>query len=105
MLFYLTTSNLARFLIEEAPKLKEAEHDIQAISDVDAWKHSDFLCRNNVMNALTCSLYNVYLDKKTTIELWESLNWKYKIKDARAKKFSMGHFLDYKIVDSKTMVS
>ena len=64
MLFYLTTLNLARFLTEEALKLKQDERDIQVISVVDAWKHSDFLCRNYVMNALTDSLYNVYTDKK-----------------------------------------
>ena len=64
MLFYLTTLNLARFLTEEALKLKEDERDIQVISAVDAWKHSDFLCRNYVMSALTDSLYNVYTDKK-----------------------------------------
>ena len=28
MLFYLTTSNFARFLTEDAPKHKEDEHDI-----------------------------------------------------------------------------
>ena len=69
VLFYPTTLNLAKFLIKDAPKLKEDEHDIQVISIVDAWKHSDFLCRNYVMNALTYSLYNVYSDKKTTKEL------------------------------------
>ena len=60
MLLYLNTLNLARFLIEEASKLKEDECDIQVISVVDAWKHSDFLCKNYVMNVLTDSLYNVY---------------------------------------------
>ena len=69
MLFYLTILNLARFLSEDAPKLKEDEHDIQVISVVDAWKHSDFLCRNYIMNALTDSLYSVYSDKKTIKEL------------------------------------
>ena len=72
MLFYFTTLNLARFLTEEAPKLKEDECDIQVISIVDAWKHSDFLCRNYVMNALTDSLYNVYTDKKTAKKLSKS---------------------------------
>ena len=43
MLFYLATLNLARFLLEEAPKLKEDEHDIQVISVMDAWKHFGFL--------------------------------------------------------------
>ena len=64
MLFYLTTLNLARFLTKEAHKLKEDERDIQVISVVDAWKHSNFLCRNYVMNALNDSLYNVSSDKK-----------------------------------------
>ena len=57
------------------------------------------------MNTLTDSLYNVYTDKKTTKELWESLDRKYKTEDARAKKFVVGRFLDYKMVDSKTVVS
>ena len=34
------------------------------------------------MNALTDSLYNVYIDKKTAKELWESLDRKYKTEDA-----------------------
>ena len=105
MLFYLTTLNLARFFTENAPKLKEDEHDIHDISVVDSWKHSDFLSRNYVMNALIDALYNVYLDNKTTNELWKSLDQKYKIEDIRTKKFFMGHFLNYKMVDSKTVVT
>ena len=94
MLFYLTTLNLTRFLTEDAFKLKEDERDIQVISIVDAWKHFDFLCRNYVMNALIDSLYNVFSDKKTVKELWESLDRKYKTKDVGTKKFVVGRFLD-----------
>ena len=57
------------------------------------------------MNVLTSFLYNVYSDKKTAKELWESLDQKYKTEDARVKKFVMDRFLDYKIVYSKTVVS
>ena len=57
------------------------------------------------MNVLVDSLCNVYSNKKTTKKLWESLDWKYKTEDAGAKKFFMGRFLDYKMVDSKTVVS
>ena len=35
-LFYLTTLNLARFLIEDTPKLKEDECDIQVINVVES---------------------------------------------------------------------
>ncbi|KAL2485915.1 Uncharacterized protein Adt_30671 [Abeliophyllum distichum] len=70
ILFYLTTSNLARFLTEDALKLKQGDGDIQAVSVVEAWKHSDFLCQNYVMNGLADSLYNVYSTMKTAKELW-----------------------------------
>ena len=105
MLFYPTTLNLTRFLTNDAPKLKEDEHDIRVISVVDAWKHSDSRCKNYVMHVLTYSLYNVYSNKKTTNKIWESLNRKYKTEDGGVKKFVVGRFLDYKIIDSKTVVS
>ncbi|KAL2487024.1 Uncharacterized protein Adt_31780 [Abeliophyllum distichum] len=68
MLFYLTALNLARFLTENAPVLQEGQGDIQAISTMDAWKHSDFLCRNYVMSGLADSLYNVYCTIKMAKE-------------------------------------
>ncbi|GMP96087.1 hypothetical protein CsSME_00044888 [Camellia sinensis var. sinensis] len=87
MLFYLTTLNLARFLHEEAPALKEGESDRQVVAAVDAWKHSDFLCRNYILNGLDNMLYNVYSPLKTAKELWDSLEKKYKTEDAGTKKF------------------
>lgn len=58
MLFYLTTLNLAKFLYEDAPNLKENEIDRQVIAVVDAWKHADFLCKNYILNGLDSTLYN-----------------------------------------------
>ena len=104
MLFYLTTMNLVRFLTENAPKLREDELDIQVFNIMDVWKHSNFLCTNYVMNGLADFLYNVYSNNKTTKELWASLDQKYKTKDVEAKKFIVDRFLDYKMVDSKTVV-
>ena len=88
-MFYLTTLNLSRFLSVEAPQLNEGETYMQVINAVDAWKHSDLLCRNYVMNGLHDSLYNVYYAIKTANELWESLDRKYKIEDVKAKKFGV----------------
>ena len=105
MLFHLTTLNLARFLIEDGPKLKEDERDIQVINAIDSWKHSNFLCKNYVLNGLIDSLYNVYCTKSSKNELWESLDQKYKTEDIGAKKFIMGRFLIFKMVDSKTMTN
>ncbi|KZV56888.1 hypothetical protein F511_15807, partial [Dorcoceras hygrometricum] len=64
-----------------------------------------FLCRNYVLNGLADALYNVFCEKKTAKELWESLDRKYKTEDAGAKKFLVGRFLDFKMLDSKPVIS
>ena len=69
MLFYLTTLNLATFLYENAPKLKENETDRQVVAAVEAWKHADFLCKNYILNGLDNTLYNAYSSIKTAKEL------------------------------------
>ena len=104
MLFYLTTLNLARFLNEDGSKLDVGETDKEKLVDVDAWNHSDFLCRNYVLNGLENTLYNVYSPLKTAKEFWDSLD-KYKTEDAGLKKFIVDKFLDFKMVDSKTVLS
>ncbi|KAL8132042.1 hypothetical protein AgCh_007799 [Apium graveolens] len=104
MHFYLTTLHMDRFLKEEPPLLT-AESNMQTVYAADAWKHSDYICRNYVLNCLSDSLYNVYSAKPTAKVLWESLEHKYKTEDAGAKKWIVGRFLDYKMADSKTVVS
>ncbi|KAK3001561.1 hypothetical protein RJ639_021568 [Escallonia herrerae] len=104
MLFYLTTLNLARFLQEDAPDLGE-NPDLQIVAAVDAWKHLDFLCKNYILNGLDNALYNVYSPMVNAKALWESLERKYKTEDAGSKKFVVGKFLDFNIVDSKTVIS
>jgi hypothetical protein len=103
ILFYLTTLNLAKFLYEDAPTLNENESDRQAVATIDAWKHAEFLCKNYILNGLDNILYNVY-SQKTTRELWDSLEKKNKTEDAATKKFIVGRFLDYKMLDSKTVI-
>ncbi|KAL8119608.1 hypothetical protein AgCh_016929 [Apium graveolens] len=104
MMFYLTTLNLDRYLKEEVPLLT-AESDMQTVYATDVWKHADYICWNYVLNYLADSLYNVYCSKTTSKVLWESLDHKYKIEDAGEKKWIVGRFLDYKMADSKTVVS
>lgn len=43
--------------------------------------------------------------KSISKELWNSLEKKYKIEDVGAKKFVIGKFLNFKIVDTKTVVT
>ncbi|CAL5423953.1 unnamed protein product [Camellia sinensis] len=105
MLFYLTTLNLARFLREDAPTLNEGKTDRQVVVTINAWKHADFFCRNYILNGLDNTLYNVYSPIKTAKELWEFLEKKYKTEYAGSKKFLVVKFLDFMMVDSKTVIS
>ncbi|XP_021991764.1 uncharacterized protein LOC110888547 [Helianthus annuus] len=105
MFFYLTTLNLARFLTEPKPHVDEGEMDAQTVSAIHAWNHLDFLCRNFILNGLVDTMYNVYFKAKTAKELWESLDRKYKTEDAGTKKFVVAKFLDFKMIDSKTVMS
>ncbi|GJZ80449.1 pol polyprotein [Tanacetum coccineum] len=108
MFFYLTTLGLARFLKETVPQVEPPAEgqssNAQAVQAVEAWKHSDFLCHNYVLNGLIDPLYNVYCKTTTAKELWESLERKYKTEDADTKKFVVARFLDYKMVDSKNVI-
>ncbi|GJW14597.1 hypothetical protein Tco_0018730 [Tanacetum coccineum] len=77
LFFYLTTLGLARFLKETVPQVEPPAEgqssNAQAVQAVEAWKHSDFLCHNYVLNGLIDPLYNVYCKTTTAKELWESL--------------------------------
>ncbi|KAK3010070.1 hypothetical protein RJ639_012642, partial [Escallonia herrerae] len=93
--------NLARFLQDDAPDLGE-NPDRQTVAAVDAWKHSDFLCKNYILNGLDNALYNVYSPKVNAKALWESLERKYKTEDASSKKFVVDKFLDFKMDRKKS---
>ncbi|XP_073153632.1 uncharacterized protein [Henckelia pumila] len=88
-----------------SPYRRDGDSDTQRRTAVDAWNHSDFLCRNYILNGLDDTLYSVYSSVKTAKELWDSLEKKYKTEDAGIKKFVVGKFLDFKMIDSKTVMS
>ena len=57
------------------------------------------------MNGLDNTLYNVYGPLKTAKELWDSLDKKYRAEDAGLKKFVVARLLEYKMIDTKTVIS
>ncbi|XP_060210819.1 uncharacterized protein LOC132637800 [Lycium barbarum] len=63
-----------------------------------------FLCKNYILRGLEDDLYNIYSNVGTSKELWDALEKKYKSEDAVLKKFIAAKFLDYKMVDGKSVV-
>ncbi|RVX19271.1 hypothetical protein CK203_008677 [Vitis vinifera] len=104
MLFYLTTLNLVHVLKEECPKAPKHPTN-ETFNVIKAWKHSNFLCRNYIINGLVDFLYNVYSSFTTARGLWEALEKKYKTEDAGTKKFIVGKFLDFKMIHSITVIN
>ena len=56
----------------------------------EAWTYSDFLCKNYIPSGLQDDLYNVYSIVKTSKELWDALEKKYKTEDAGIEKNHCG---------------
>ncbi|XP_075096458.1 uncharacterized protein LOC142174543 [Nicotiana tabacum] len=103
--FYLTTLNLQRFINEDVPILGEETPANERFVVREAWKHSDFLCKNDILSYLEDGLYNVYSVMETSKELWNALEKKYKTEDAGLKKFVAAKFLDFKMVDNKSAIT
>nr|XP_033514693.1 uncharacterized protein LOC117279314 [Nicotiana tomentosiformis] len=100
MFFYLTTLSLQNFIKEDVTVLPESTPDNECFIVTEAWRHSDFLCKNYILSGLDDDLYNIYSNAKTSKILWDALEKKYKIEDASLKKFVAAKFLGYKMVHS-----
>jgi len=99
ILFYLTTLNLTKFLIKKVSKSLENEYDPTIVTVVDAWNHINFVWKNYILNRLDNTFYNVYISIKSVKALWKILDTKYKAEDVEMKKFIVGKFLNFKMID------
>ncbi|CAM8896521.1 unnamed protein product [Rhodiola kirilowii] len=105
MHFYLTQLGFARYMTVNTPMVTENETDHQVLMAYNAWKDAEYLCQNYVLNSLNNVLYKVYCTKTSAKELWVSLDRKYRTENAGSKKYIVGRFLEFQMVDSKTVTS
>lgn len=105
MLFYLTTMNLAHVVKEKVLKVDENPMTKETLSAIEAWDHFESYSRNYILNGLDDNHYDIYSTCKTTKELWESLEKKYKIEDSSSKKFVISKFPKFSMVDSKPIIT
>ncbi|KAJ8526238.1 hypothetical protein K7X08_028715 [Anisodus acutangulus] len=89
MLLYLTVMGMTRFLTEDPP---------QAGDEMDS-------SPSETAEGGLDPLYTVYCTVGIAKELWEKLQKKYNAQDAGTKKFIIGKFMKFQIVDSKTLMS
>ncbi|GJX96524.1 retrovirus-related pol polyprotein from transposon TNT 1-94 [Tanacetum coccineum] len=113
MLFYLTSLHVSYVLTDSEPvdpymvdgenvptEAQMAEYERAA----SQWNHNEYNCRNYILNALDDSLYDIYSTIATAMEIWESLEKKYRTQVACSKKFIVGKFVNFKMNDAKPVV-
>ena len=92
--------SLQKFINENVPVMSDETPADQRFLVTEAWTHSDFLCKNYILSGLQDEQQCQNLK-----ELLDALEKKYKTEDAGMKKFIVAKFLDYKMIDSKTVVT
>nr|GEV19025.1 reverse transcriptase domain-containing protein [Tanacetum cinerariifolium] len=51
------------------------------------WENEDYICRGHILNGMSDSLFDVYINVESAKELWDSLESKYMAEDSTSKKF------------------
>ncbi|XP_042009187.1 uncharacterized protein LOC121757761 [Salvia splendens] len=68
------------------------------------WENDDYICHGHILKCMSDSLFDVYQNIESAKELWDSLEAKYMAEDASSKKFLVGNFINYKMVDSRPVM-
>ncbi|XP_022889279.1 uncharacterized protein LOC111404750 [Olea europaea var. sylvestris] len=102
-LSYILSDDLAPILEEKADDSDERKKELQ--EQRKKRKDDDFLCRGHILNALSDSVYSTHRTIGTTKELWLALDNKYRIEEASNQKFLIGNYFDFKMTDSKSVLT
>ncbi|GJV15188.1 zinc finger, CCHC-type containing protein [Tanacetum coccineum] len=68
------------------------------------WENDDYICCGHILNDMSDSLFDIYQNAESAKALWESLESKYMVEDASAKKFLVSNFMNYKMVDTRAVM-
>ncbi|XP_050918537.1 uncharacterized protein LOC127135964 [Lathyrus oleraceus] len=85
------------------PKTDESASNLQLRKETDLWHESDYLCKNLILNSLADDMYDYYSNCKTAKQVWEALQKKYDTEEACAKKYVVSRYLNYKMVDERSV--
>nr|GEX08907.1 zinc finger, CCHC-type [Tanacetum cinerariifolium] len=86
MHFLLTTLKVVYALTTPMPELLE-DATVEAIRIRAKWENDDYICRGHILNGMSDSLFDVYMNVESAKELWDSPESKYMAEDSSSKKF------------------
>ncbi|KAK3033130.1 hypothetical protein RJ639_036489 [Escallonia herrerae] len=111
MYFFLATLKIAFVLTIPKPIVDEATDEAikqTAMKQKQRWEDDDTYCKGYILGGLSDTLYDVYEIKyanSTAKELWDDLESKYKTKDAGNKKFLISKLFDFRMENSKFVIT
>ena len=87
--FLLTTLKVYYVLNNDLKALEEPKEDDtqEIVKERKKREEDELICRGHILNALSDILYDLYTNTKTTKEIWEALEKKYKGEEEGNKKF------------------
>ncbi|VFQ89759.1 unnamed protein product [Cuscuta campestris] len=100
----ISEQGFSEYLQQDPPQPNDDNDPLVAMVN-QAWYHNNYISINYILEGLAETLYPVFAGAKLAKELKSSLNKKYQAEDAGTKKFSIGKMMDYKMVDSKSVVA
>ncbi|GKD21184.1 hypothetical protein Tco_1222887 [Tanacetum coccineum] len=103
MHFVLTTLKVVYVLTTPIPELLE-DATVEAIRIRAKWENNDYICRRHILNGMSDSLFDVYMNFELAKELWDSLESKFMAEDASSKKFLVSNFNNYKMIESRPVM-
>nr|GEV12848.1 zinc finger, CCHC-type [Tanacetum cinerariifolium] len=89
-IFLLMTLKVIYVLTTPMPELVE-DTTVEAIRIRAKWENDGYICRGHILNGMSDSLFDVYMNVESAKELWDSLESKYMAEDSSSKKL-----LDFK---------
>ena len=66
-----------------------------------AWAHTNRVYRHTILTTLSNELFDVYCAYKEAKVIWESMLTKYNVEDVGKRKFVVGNYYKWEMVDNK----
>ncbi|XP_021757936.1 uncharacterized protein LOC110722971 [Chenopodium quinoa] len=73
-------------------------------SEIRKFDHDNKFVRGHLLNSMKNKIFDLYVNMKSSKEMWESLEKKYGADDAGKKKYVTGNWLNFKLVDTKPIM-
>ncbi|KAK0603801.1 hypothetical protein LWI29_008782 [Acer saccharum] len=102
MKFWLTTLGL--FSVIDAPSILDSKEEPGRTHALKVQKEQDYLCHGKICSRLEDNLFDIYYQIPSAHDLWYALEKKYSTEDAGLEKYHVGKYLDFKMIEGKSII-